>query len=191
MNLVYFRSLCTKLVSKQLDFIISIKPQLYCHWYYQSPFLLAWNHHERFYTKCPLSFWRSTPFPAINNDSKLGVPHTAPWSRHPSHQAPSQEQTPPGPAPGVWAWRPPWPDPPQLPPLGVGLKTPQPDPPKLPPGCGPGNLQGMLGYHPPWRPAARHAGIPPAMHAGIPPPCEQNDRQVQKYYLAPNFVCGR
>ena len=44
-------------------------------------------------------------------------------------------------------------------------------------------------------PAARHAGIPPAMHAGIPsphpPPCEQNDRQVQKYYLAPNFVCGR
>ena len=23
------------------------------------------------------------------------------------------------------------------------------------------------------------------------PPCEQNDRQVQKYYLAPNFVCER
>ena len=22
------------------------------------------------------------------------------------------------------------------------------------------------------------------------PPWEQNDRQVQKYYLAPNFVCG-
>ena len=22
-------------------------------------------------------------------------------------------------------------------------------------------------------------------------PCEQNDRQVQKYYLVPNFVCGR
>ena len=21
------------------------------------------------------------------------------------------------------------------------------------------------------------------------PPCEQNDRQVQKYYLAPNFIC--
>ena len=21
--------------------------------------------------------------------------------------------------------------------------------------------------------------------------CEKNDRQVQKYYLAPNFVCGR
>ena len=31
------------------------------------------------------------------------------------------------------------------------------------------------------------------VHAGIhtPPPREQNDRQVQKYYLAPNFVCGR
>ena len=28
-------------------------------------------------------------------------------------------------------------------------------------------------------------GTPP------PPPREQNDRQVQKYYLAPNFVCGR
>ena len=23
------------------------------------------------------------------------------------------------------------------------------------------------------------------------PCCEQNDRQVQKYYLAPNFVCRR
>ena len=23
------------------------------------------------------------------------------------------------------------------------------------------------------------------------PPCEQNDKQVQKYNLAPNFVCGR
>ena len=30
----------------------------------------------------------------------------------------------------------------------------------------------------------------PSMHWGRPP-CEQNDRQVQKYYLAPNFVCGR
>ena len=26
---------------------------------------------------------------------------------------------------------------------------------------------------------------------GTPRPCEQNDGQVQKYYLAPNFVCGR
>ena len=34
-------------------------------------------------------------------------------------------------------------------------------------------LQGMLGYHPPWRLAARHAGRPPTRHAGIPPPCRQ------------------
>ena len=47
--------------------------------------------------------------------------------------------------PQVWAWRPPWPDPSTCPPQGVGQKTP-------------------------WRPAARHAGIPPARHAGIPSP---------------------
>ena len=68
-------------------------------------------------------------------------------------------------------------------PLGLGLGTPWvwawrsllARPLNFPPGCGPGDLQGMLGYHP-QRPAARHAGIPPAMHAGIPPPssCEQN-----------------
>ena len=40
-------------------------------------------------------------------------------------------------------------------PLGVGLETPQPDAPKIPlnfsPGCGPGNLQGMLGLKTPLR----------------------------------------
>ena len=56
-------------------------------------------------------------------------------------------------------------------PLGCGPGDPSlARPLNFPPGCGPGNLKGMLGYHPPWRPAARHAGIPPAMHAGIPPP---------------------
>ena len=30
------------------------------------------------------------------------------------------------------------------------------------------------GIAPPWRPAARHAGMPPAVHAGIAPPREQN-----------------
>ena len=112
--------------------------------------------------------------------------------------------------PLVWAWRPPcvgletplgvaWrpsgcgpgdpPDhTPQPPSLGYGPREGQT--PQLPPWeCGPGDLQGMLGYHP-WR-LARHAGIPPAVYAGIPPPpCEQNDRQLQKFYLAPNFVCG-
>ena len=86
----------------------------------------------------------------------------------------------------------PGPDPPQLPPwlwawtrspstspLGVGLETPQPDPLNFPLGCGPGNLQGMLGYHPPWKPAARHAGIPPAMHAGIAPSPPPLDRQTR------------
>ena len=33
-------------------------------------------------------------------------------------------------------------------------------------------------------------GVYPSMQWGTPH-CEQNDRQVQKYYLAPNFVCGR
>ena len=32
--------------------------------------------------------------------------------------------------------------------------------------------------------------VPGGVVSGTPP-CEQNDRQVQKYYLAPNFVCGR
>ena len=31
---------------------------------------------------------------------------------------------------------------------------------------------------PPWRPAARHAGIPPAMHAGIALPRGQNHRRL-------------
>ena len=85
-----------------------------------------------------------------------------PKSRH------SPEQTPPsqiplnfplGCGPGT--------DPPSTSLLGVGLDQ---IPLNFPLGCGPGNLQGMLGYHHPpplWRPAARHAGIPPAMHAGI------------------------
>ena len=37
---------------------------------------------------------------------------------------------------------------------------------QLPLGCGLGDLQCMLGYHP--RGSAWHAGIPPAMYAGIP-----------------------
>ena len=65
-------------------------------------------------------------------------------------------------------------------PLGCGPGDPPGQTPQLPSGCGPGNLQGMLGYHPPLRPAARHAGIPPAMHAEIPPPLPrgQNDRHL-------------
>ena len=51
-------------------------------------------------------------------------------------------------------------------PLDVGLETPQARPLNFPPRCGPGNLQSMLRYHP-WRPAARHAGIPP-FGVGLP-----------------------
>ena len=40
--------------------------------------------------------------------------------------------------PWVWAWR--------TPPPGVGLENP---PPRCGPGDPPGDLQGMLGYHPP------------------------------------------
>ena len=50
---------------------------------------------------------------------------------------------------------------------GAGDPPPHARPLNFPLGCGPGDLQGMLGY--PWIPA-RHAGIPPAMHARIPPP---------------------
>ena len=64
------------------------------------------------------------------------------------------------PPPNVWAWRAPRHGP--VEPPGVGLETPQARPLNFPPGCGPENLQGMLGYHP-LRPAARHAGIPPAI----------------------------
>ena len=91
--------------------------------------------------------------------------------------------------PQVWAWQPSrvWAmrspagcgpgDPlgrtPQLPPwVWTWRPSSQPARPlNFPTGCGPGDLQCMLGYH--------------------PPPRGQNDRQVQKYYLAPNFVCGR
>ena len=78
-------------------------------------------------------------------------------------------------------------------PLGVGLETPPLGqiPLNFPLECGPGNLQGMLGYHTPsWRPAARHAGIPPAMHDGIaPPPCGQT--HTCKNITFANYVCGR
>ena len=90
---------------------------------------------------------------------------------------------PPQLPPWVWAWKPArhaglwaWTRSPSTSPLAVGLDQ---IPLNFPLGCGPGNLQVMLGYHPPPpRPAARYAGIPPTMHAGIAPPpsCEQNHR---------------
>ena len=112
--------------------------------------------------------------------------------------------------PLVWAWRPPcvglegvaWR------PSGCGPGDPPdhtPQPPSL--GCGPRDPPGQTPQLPPWvwawRPA-RHAGIPPLETCKAcwdttcsvcwdttTPPREQNDRQLQKFYLAPNFVCGR
>ena len=58
----------------------------------------------------------------------------------------------------VWAWRTQ---------LGVGLETPLARPLNFPPGCGPGDLQGMLGY-------PTHPRDLPARHAGIPSPRKKN-----------------
>ena len=69
----------------------------------------------------------------------------------------------PSTSPWVWAWRPP-----QAKSLGY-----------FPPGCGPGDLQGMLGYYPP-RPA-RYAGIPP---------CEQNSWHTSENITLPQLRCG-
>ena len=75
--------------------------------------------------------------------------------------------------------------------LGVGLET---NPPRCGPGdpppqgqtpqLGPGDLQGMLGYHhPPWRPATRHAGIPSPPANRITDTC--------KNITLPKLRCGR
>ena len=125
-----------------------------------------------------------------------GSPHH-PQSRHPPGAGtplPLLEQAPPGQIPST---SPLGVDLDQIPlnfPLGVGLETlPGQIPLNFPLGCGPGNLQGMLGYHPHfWRPAARHAGIPPAMDVGIappPPPCGQT--HTCKNITFANYVCGR
>ena len=102
---------------------------------------------------------------------RAGIPQSKP---HPPGQiplniplgcghGPDSPQLPP------WLWA--WTKSPSISPLAVGLDQ---IPLNFPLGCGPGNPQGMLRYHhhppPLWRPAARHAGIPPAMHAGIAPP---------------------
>ena len=130
-------------------------------------------HSSRMRTACSSSHWGVLP-QCMLGCTPLGVGLQTPqvWAWRPLHLGVGcGPGDPPGCGPGdhpsqtpqlppwLWAWRSPWPDP----------STP-------PPGCGPGHLQGMLGS--PWRPAARHAAIPPAMHAGIPPPCEQNYRHT-------------
>ena len=65
-------------------------------------------------------------------------------------------------------------------PPGVGLETPQARPFSFPLGVGletPSPMQGILGYH--------LQGM-----QGYQPPLPV-DTRYWKYYLAPNFVCGR
>ena len=102
----------------------------------------------------------------------------------------------------VWAWRSSRCGPGDLPkarPLnftpGVGLETPRPDtltsplgvssgdPPgqttQAPPGCGPGNLQDMLGYHPhPLETSKACWDTTCKACWDITSPCEQNHRQM-------------
>ena len=51
------------------------------------------------------------------------------------------------------------------------------------------HLQCMLGYTPLWKPAARHAGIPPANHAGIHPPLDRITDACKNITLA-QLRCG-
>ena len=119
----------------------------------------------------------------------MGV-STPPGAGNPPSRLPPGAGTPPQEQKPHWPLGfGPGPDPPQLPPWVWAWRPPRQIPLNFPLGCEPGNLQDMLGYHPTWIPAARHAGIPPAMHAGIAPPCGQT--HTCKNITFANFVCGR
>ena len=155
------------------------------------------THEIRFHCPSSSTSVSSSPHPLLKIIIKIGKPtrmhssrmHTSHGSSRPRRGGASASvhagiHNPPH----VWAWRHPL----SLPACGPGE----------PSGCGPGDNPwldpsasplgvGLDTTH------ARHAGILPspwipARHAGIPTPRSggQNDRQVQKYYLAPNFVCG-
>ena len=62
-----------------------------------------------------------------------------------------------------------------------GVSTPPPPQPQAPP-------VPPRSRHPPWE-QTPPSQIP--LNWDTTSPCEQNDRQVQKYYFAPKFVCGR
>ena len=68
-------------------------------------------------------------------------------------------------------------------PLGVGLETPQARPLKCPPGCGPGDLQGMAGYHPP--------GDLQGMLGYYPPPLTEFLKHSSENITFPQLRCGR
>ena len=69
--------------------------------------------------------------------------------------------------------------------LGVGLETPLGCEPGDPPGQTPQLLPWVWAWRPPMQDMLRYhlQGT-----LGYHPSCEQNDRQVQKYYLDPNFA---
>ena len=77
--------------------------------------------------------------------------------------------------PPVWAWIPPWPNPPPSP-LGLGLDTPPAKPPNLLPGCGPG--------HPP----SQTPTSPLGLGLDTPPVNRILDTRFWKYYLAPTSL---
>ena len=69
---------------------------------------------------------------------------------------------------------------------------PGPDPSKFPPWVWAWKPARHAGIPPPWRPAARHAGIPPAMHAGIAPPTPVNRiTDACENIALPQLRCGR
>ena len=91
--------------------------------------------------------------------------------------------------PQVWAWRPPWVwawRPPQV----WACRPPWPDPSSSPLGCGPGNLQGMLGYTPLETCKACWDTTCKACWDTTPPPtCEQKSwHTLLKILPCPNFV---
>ena len=103
--------------------------------------------------------------------------------------------------PWVWAWRPP-----QLP-LGCGPghplarspstslgcepgDTPGQIPLNFPPGCGPGNLQGMLGYHPPGDLLQGMLGYHLQCMLGYHPPVNRITDTCKNITL-PQLRCGR
>ena len=85
--------------------------------------------------------------------------------------------------PWVWAWRTP-------PGVGLAWKPPEARPLNFPPGCGPGNLQGMLGYHHPWDLLQGMLGYHLQYMLGYHPPVDRMTDMCKNITFA-NFVCGQ
>ena len=116
----------------------------------------------------------NTPAHGCGPEMPLGVGLKTPWVwawTHP-HLGVGLETSPgqtPQPPPWVLAWKPPSGQTPQLPTWGWAWGPPRPEPSISPPGCGPGDLQVMLGNH-------------------TPPVNKILDTRFWKYYLAPSSL---